>query len=62
MALRRVSDLPNLDSAVPKITKDVLKNCLIEVSYADPNNSQGTHVYQSYFVNLYDALSAFNAQ
>ena len=61
MALRRISDLPNLNSKVPAINKNVLSNCLIEVSYADPNNSQGTHVYESYFVNLYDALSAFNA-
>ena len=61
MALRRISDLPNLNSA-KKIDKNVLSNCLIEVSYADPDNDQGSRVYQSYFVNLYDALSAFNAQ
>lgn len=60
MALRRISDLPNLNSAISPINKDVLKNCLIEVSYANPDNNQGSHVYQSYFVNLYDALSAFN--
>ena len=37
MALRRISDLPNLNSA-KKIDKNVLSNCLIEVSYADPDN------------------------
>lgn len=52
MALRRISDLPELFTNNPNAE---LSNCLIEVSYRQPDN----YVYESYFVNLYNVLSSF---
>jgi hypothetical protein len=52
MAVRRISDLPNLDSYYPDAS---LNDCLMEVSYANPSNPNR---YQSFYKPVQSLVNA----
>lgn len=55
MAVRRVSDLPNLSAWYPNAQ---LSNCLMEVSYAKPEDPRR---YQSFYRNMGDMVVTTSA-
>lgn len=59
MALKRISDLQNLQSTYTNHSlEEKLNNCLIEVSYANPDTDSGAQkAYQSFYLSVPDMIS-----